>query len=192
MNNDQETLSVGFGTSDNDELSSSDDSSSKEFVDTSDLHDRIEAEEAKMSDDLNDSEEYHDVECVDSNDSFVSSLEQMVVGDECTPDTAASNEQNPDGDRVALLTSFGLSDRNVSMVVVEETEEVDGQELPFILDTDIENRVENEIETVKTSESDPKRIANTAKITFYCESVNKLTTDSGGEECDEIIQEVTL
>lgn len=53
-----------------------------------------------------------------------------------------------------------------------------------------ENVVESkDMETGKVTETD--RRGNSMKITFYCESVHKLTSDAAGEECEEIIQEIT-
>lgn len=127
------------------------------------------AKETEPFEELNTSDEFHDVESGDSDDSFVSSLEQM------TGDDDASN----DNDETLKAES---SNENCSMSMDEvDDDKSDG-------DTINEMDMEKEIDLPEVNDTNVR--INSTKITFYCESVNKLMADSG-DECDEIIQEMT-
>lgn len=141
------------------------------------------------------SDEYHDVECGDSDDSFVSSLEQ-VVGTECsfTPDDIGMIQK----DDVMVFDVDRSCERDGS-ILIEEIEEktnivvkITEENLSILSDTKNESLPGNQMGIVQVYETDHLRGgSNTTKITFYCESIDKLMADTVGDECEEIIQEIT-
>lgn len=143
--------------------------------------------------DLNNSDEFQDVECDNSDDSFVSSLEQFVGNDDSIRKSfSIENCPSPD-DGVSLEKS----DSNGFVLIEEILEEVVEKSLADNWNAHVDGLengksevyLEKEVENCRATEQDLK--GNSMKITFYCESVNKLMSDPAGDECDELIQEIT-
>ncbi|KAG4072728.1 hypothetical protein HA402_001840 [Bradysia odoriphaga] len=162
---DDETTVINSESNISDDSSNSDESCNKDFQDIPDDFEfsEIAAKEAEPFEALNNSDEFHDVECEDSDDSFVSSLSQMSGSDETLK--GESMDENC----------------SISMEMVEDEKNV-GDGIDEIV-------LEKEVDSSKANDTNLR--ANSTKITFYCESVDKLMSDSGGDECDEIIQEMT-
>lgn len=152
------------------DYSNSDESSDKDFHNGFELSE-ITSIETEPVDELNNSDEFHDVEYEDSDESFVSSLEQMIGNDS---DAFTDNDETLKAE---------ITNGNCSISVEENNEqEIDNA----INEFDMEKEVDS-----AGAQTDTNLRVNSTKITFYCESVNKLMSDSGGDECEEIIQEMT-
>lgn len=171
-----------------------------EFQDIPEEHEELPAKDSETSFDLNNSDDFQ--ECDDSDDSFVSSLEQ-IIGIDCPIPVSSSTEH--DVDHLENTVSSCENAESSGLVLIEEIEEeaiaadkIIEKKLKVLSDdwsddvdvSEKENSKESEeLETFKDTETD--RRGTSMKITFYCESVNKLTSDAVGEECEEIIQEIT-
>lgn len=181
-----------------DDASNSDDSTcSKDFQDIPDADEYVSsimpAKECETSSDFQNSDEFQDVECDDSDDSFLSSLEQIVGNDSPIPMSSSNTESNG---TVLIEEFFDGMNMNVDDKIIENkctvsSDQCDddgmvlGKENSLTSEVHLENL---EIETCKVNETDVR--GNSTKITFYCESVNKLMADCVGDECDELIQEI--
>lgn len=193
-----------------DESSSSGDSQT--CLDIGDDFSNICAKEPETSDDLNNTNEYQDVEC---RDNFLSSLEQ-IAGNDCSMLKLSSHDNHlkpsHDDELYSENVIVPCKDTKPSrLVLIEEIQEKTTDKIIEQNITDLSDKLneefyvfekenseisefnlEKEIDKIKdtdANETNPK--GNSMKITFYCESVNKLMSDCVGEECDELIQEIT-
>lgn len=194
-----------------DDASNSDDSTcSREFQDIPDAYEymssNMPAKECETSSNFQNSDEFQDVECDDSDDSFLSSLEQIVGNDSPVPlsssndgtdvKTIAVSCENNESNGTVLIEEF-FDAMKVDDEIIETKFTVssgqcddDGMVLEKENTPTSEVHLENlEIETCKANETDVR--GNSTKITFYCESFDKLMSDCVGDECDELIQEIT-
>ncbi|XP_037047299.1 dynein assembly factor 1, axonemal homolog isoform X2 [Bradysia coprophila] len=155
-----------------DDSSNSDGSCNKDFQDVSDDFEfsEIPTKESEPLEALNSSDEFHDVECEDSDDSFVSSLDQLNGSYGSFTDSNETLKGESMDENCSISMEVGVDEKNVGDAIDE-----------IIL--------EKEVDSSKADDTNLR--VNSTKITFYCESVDKLMSDAGGDECDEIIQEMT-
>lgn len=110
-------------------------------------------------------------------------MEQVV------DDDRSFNDSNDVVKFVDAIGSWEVNNSSGSILIEEIPNESIIVNKSSVHDLAANNPLVGQIDTLMDSETDPK--CNTTKITFYCESVDKLMSDSVGDECDEIIHEVT-
>lgn len=157
------------------------------------------AKEVETSDDFNNSDEFQDVECEDSDDSFVSSLDQVVGNDTFIRNSSSVenwtypddgvNLENTESNGLVLIEEIldKVVEKSLTDASDNWSEHVDGLEYENSEKPEVYRN--EEVENSKAIEADLK--GNSMKITFYCESVNKLMSDPDADEFDELIQDIT-
>lgn len=195
QSNDDEQITEAANDISDDSSNSDDSTCSKGFQNISDVYEI--GKESETFNDIQNSDEFQ--ECEDSDDSFVSSLEQ-ISGNDCPIPVSSSTDGVDLTNVVAACENNELEGEFVEDTNVFEENFADPSSdnwndndgvVVLVKENSSKSDVcgDKEIEMDNVNETDLK--GNTTKITFYCESVDKLMFDSVGEDCDELIQEIT-